>query len=48
MKKKTKQKTRKTSDLERSKGRSGWYWQMDPREQWEEDKRNGLLDWDGK
>ena len=38
---------RKISQKERDKGRSETYWQMDARDQWAEDKRNGILDWDG-
>jgi len=38
---------RKLSEKERQKGRSENYWQMSPREQWDEDKLLGLLDWDG-
>lgn len=33
---------------EKSKGRSENYWDMTPSEQWAEDKRLGILDWDGK
>jgi len=33
---------------ERAKGRSERYHEMSPRDQWEEDKSLGLLDWDGK
>tara|TARA_Y100000310_G_C20701093_1_gene829958 strand:+ start:5269 stop:5748 length:480 start_codon:yes stop_codon:yes gene_type:complete len=29
-------------------GRSSNYWQMSPQDQWDEDKRLGILDWDGK
>ena len=35
------------SPIERAKGRSEGYWQMSPSDQWAEDKRNGILDWDG-
>ena len=38
---------RKLDDKERSKGRSENYWQMSAEEQWAEDKRLGILDWDG-
>jgi hypothetical protein len=48
MAKKLKKKVRKINDLERSKGRSENYWQMSPQDQWDEDKRLGILDWDGK
>lgn len=41
-------KIRQITDKEREKGRSEEYWQMSPRDQWEEDKRLGLLDWDGE
>jgi len=43
-----KEKIRKLNDKERDKGRSEDYWQMTSQEQWEEDKRLGILDWDGK
>lgn len=33
--------------LERSLGRSERHRDMSPQEQWEDDKRNGILDWDG-
>lgn len=33
---------------EREKGRSENYWRMSAEEQWAEDKRLGILDWDGK
>jgi hypothetical protein len=39
---------RKISDLERSKGRSESYHSLTARDQWDEDKRLGILDWDGK
>ena len=32
---------------ERLKGRSENYWQMSSESQWAEDKRLGILDWDG-
>jgi len=35
------------SDIERSKGRSEGYHSMNARDQWDEDKRLGILDWDG-
>lgn len=41
-------KKREINDLERSKGRSENYYQMSPQEQWDDDKKNKLLDWDGK
>lgn len=34
--------------LERSKGRSKNFYSMTPEDQWAEDKRLGLLDWDGR
>lgn len=37
----------KISATERSLGRSEGYHDLSPREQWDEDKRNGILDWDG-
>lgn len=33
---------------EKAKGRSDGYHDMSPRDQWDEDKRLGILDWDGK
>lgn len=38
---------RAITKLERSKGRSESYHQMSGRDQWDEDKRLGILDWDG-
>jgi hypothetical protein len=38
---------RQIDGKERAKGRSSDYWQMGPDEQWAQDKRLGLLDWDG-
>jgi len=35
------------TEAEKAKGRSSDYHQMSAREQWEEDKRLGILDWDG-
>lgn len=35
------------TDKEKAKGRSSTYWDMTPEEQWAEDKRLGILDWDG-
>lgn len=32
---------------EKNKGRTRGYWEMDARDQWAEDKRLGILDWDG-
>lgn len=46
--KKKKEEPQKITNLERSKGRSDGYWQLSPRDQWDEDKRLGILDWDGK
>lgn len=39
---------RKITSKEKAKGRSPDYWQLDPRDQWAEDRRLGILDWDGK
>lgn len=39
---------RAITPLERLKGRSENYWQKDAQQQWDEDKRLNLLDWDGK
>jgi len=39
---------RKINDKEKAKGRSLNYYQMSPEEQWEEDKKLGILDWDGE
>jgi hypothetical protein len=33
---------------EKAKGRSEGYWEMSADAQWTEDKRLGILDWDGK
>lgn len=41
-------KGRKITILERSKGRSENYWQKTPEQQWREDERLGILDWNGK
>jgi hypothetical protein len=41
------EKKRAISDLEREKGRSENYWQKSAEDQWAEDKRLGILDWDG-
>ena len=38
---------RKLDAKEISKGRSEGYWEMNPDDQWAEDKRLGILDWDG-
>ena len=43
----TKNPKRKLDEKEKAKGRSSTYWVMDAREQWSEDKRLGILDWDG-
>lgn len=40
-------KGRKLDEKEIANGRSEGYWDMDPRDQWAEDKRLGILDWDG-
>ena len=49
MKKKEKPKkpSRELDEKEKTKGRSTDYWDMNPRDQWDEDKRLGILDWDG-
>jgi hypothetical protein len=39
---------RQINAKERAKGRSSGYWQLGAQEQWDEDKRLGLLDWDGE
>ena len=39
--------SRELDEKEKAKGRSSDYWDMDPRDQWAEDKRLGILDWDG-
>lgn len=38
---------RELSPKEKEKGRSSGYWEMEPEDQWAEDKRLGILDWDG-
>ena len=38
---------RDLDEKEKEKGRSSTYWEMSPSEQWAEDKRLGILDWDG-
>ena len=38
---------RELNEKERAKGRSENYWGMSAEEQWAEDKRLGILDWDG-
>jgi len=45
--KEVKKPTRELDEKEKAKGRSAGYWDMDPRDQWAEDKRLGILDWDG-
>lgn len=42
-----KKKPRELDEKEKARGRSPGYWEMDPRDQWAEDKRLGILDWDG-
>jgi len=39
--------SRKLSATEKSLGRSEGYHDLEPSEQWAEDKRLGILDWDG-
>lgn len=40
--------SRELTDKEREKGRSSTYYNMTPEEQWAEDKRLGILDWNGQ
>ena len=40
-------KKRKLNKKEIAKGRSEGYWDMSAEDQWAEDKRLGILDWDG-
>lgn len=40
-------KKRELSKLEQRAGRSESYHKLSPREQWDEDKGKGILDWDG-
>jgi hypothetical protein len=40
-------KKRELSELEIRVGRSESYHKLSAREQWDEDKRKGILDWDG-
>lgn len=42
-----KPKKQELNEKERAKGRSEGYWEMSPEDQWAEDKRLGILDWDG-
>jgi hypothetical protein len=39
--------SRRLNARERELGRSENYWDMSPEDQWAEDKRLGILDWDG-
>lgn len=39
--------TRELDEKEKAKGRSAGYWDMSSEDQWAEDKRLGILDWDG-
>jgi hypothetical protein len=39
--------SRELDEKEKAKGRSANYWDMSPEAQWAEDKRLGILDWDG-
>lgn len=39
---------RRITELERCKGRSEEYYLLTPEQQWVEDKKLGILDWDGK
>jgi hypothetical protein len=43
-----KREIRQITEKEKEKGRSENYWQLSARDQWEEDNRLGLLDWDGE
>ena len=45
---KTKKVKRELTKEERAKGRSEDYWSLSESRRWDEDKRLGLLDWDGK
>lgn len=38
---------RELTPQEKAKGRSAGYWEMSAEDQWAEDKRLGILDWDG-
>lgn len=38
---------RELDEKEKAKGRSEGYWEMSASDQWAEDKRLGILDWDG-
>lgn len=40
--------SRKINAKEKAKGRSENYYQLSEQEQWNEDERLGILDWDGK
>jgi len=40
--------SRKLTKAEVAVGRSKGYYDLSPEEQWAEDKRLGILDWDGK
>ena len=40
-------KKRELNELEQRVGRSESYYKLSAREQWDEDKRKGILDWDG-
>ena len=39
--------SKKLTKAEKMLGRSGAYHLMSPQEQWADDKKNGILDWDG-
>lgn len=47
MKDKENTKRRELDEKEKAKGRSTDYWQLSNQDQWDEDKRLGILDWDG-
>lgn len=41
-------KARELTPAEQAKGRTPHYHSLSPREQWAEDKRLGILDWEGE
>lgn len=45
---KEQRKIKQINNKERALGRSEGYWGLSPQDQWDEDKRLGILDWDGK
>jgi hypothetical protein len=48
LKSKSKPVYRNLTAAEKGKGRSVGYWDMSASDQWAEDRRLGILDWDGK